>query len=214
MAVFIDAARQAILKDRYEYEEKYGYLWFSRSGNPEIKDAIKIDESRRDALKGIINMRKTQDSLSPGNDEGRSPVDHEAHEKHKRSPKDDEKETREPKIWGGAVILGKNLEEIATDMASDIFWLVNGGLIGARSSYKISRGWFKRRFPHLPKDVADELRPFIDVNLYDNPIAMYIYSYYCVPKDSSGWADDNAKTIAKHYECVQLARFLEGRGVF
>lgn len=212
MAEFIDTARQAILEDRCDYEEKHGYLWFSKEGSPKVINAIKIDESRRDGLKSIINMRETQDSLGPGNDENRSIVDHERDEK-ERPQGDAEQKTRTPKIWDGVGMVGKNLEEIELDMMTNLYWLVNDGLMAARKSYKVSRGWFKRRFPHLPENVKDELRPFIDVNLYDNLIAMYIYSYYCVPKDSSGWADD-AKTIAKHYECVQLAMFLNGRGVF
>lgn len=158
-------------------------------------------------------MRKTQDSLSPGNDQGH-PRDSSCNDEGGERPPRTKNKNREPKIWGGLDIIGKNLEEITEMMVTDNCWVVNDGLMKARNSYKVSLGKFRSRFPHLPKDVADQLRPFIDVNLYGEPIAMYIYSKYCVPKDSSGWAGDYAHTIAKHYECVQLAMLLDGRGVF
>lgn len=214
MAVFIDAARQAILEDRYDYEEKQGYLWFSWGTSISDKGALRIDESKRDGLKSIINMRKTQDSLSPGNDQGHSRNSSRNDDEDGERPPRTKNKSREPKIWGGLDIVGKTLEEITEMMESDTCWAHNDGLMKARHSYRVSLGKFRARFPHLPKDVADQLRPFIDVNLYGEPIAMYVYSKYCVRKDSSGWADSHAPTIAKHYECVQLAMFLDGRGVF
>lgn len=167
-----------------------------------------------DVITGYENYAKTRCSQDPGDTTARPPK-----KKKKNADQGNSKEPHKAKDlspWPGSWIMGLSINEIKERMKDEP--QLSGIIKEAARGYRISRKFLL----HKQEATLDRMTPeeinYIDLDLSDDSISMYIYFYYTIPKRSGShyfWEPyEDCETIAKHYQCIQLAMFLDGRGVF
>lgn len=209
-------AREAIFASKnraYDLQEKYFWCEDYDEYRNKVFRVYGITEDEHDVITGLINKRKTELSTDPGTVAVSHMDKKEGAGNHTATPRKD----KEPLPWSGKDIEDISLQEIQEKMDRNLFWLINGNSVLKESqiSYRKSLAWFHRKCRLFPDTLTDEEKTYKDLDLSKKPIAMFVNYYYPVPKTPCPWWDSvSANTIAKHYQCIQLAMFLDGRGVF
>lgn len=179
-----------------------------------------ITADDHDVITGYENYVKTRCSQDPGNTTNMTnATPRPPKKKKKNADQENSKDPHEAKDlppWPGSWIMDLSINEIKERMKNEPH--LPEIIKEAARGYRISRKFLLHKQEATPDRMTPEEINYIDLDLSDGSIAMYIYFYYTIPKRSGSlyfWGPyEDCKTIAKHYQCIQLAMFLDGRGVF